>query len=170
MKNFLILILLLGSGCVSQVLPPSTDDIIFKIDQPVYIHPSRHEVYRKSLAKALERAEVFTEVKMETVDDPEVFRAKVHRRVSGSAVIPFFTFISLGIIPTIVEEEFGESFYLNYEGKQYKVEATWKGNTILGWLAVVMNVLPGRTMGSPEESRRFERFLKSKIKDSLPKL
>lgn len=167
MKYLILMISIITSGCVSQVLPPRVDDVDFKVDQPVYVKEHKRPVYSASLRSALMETEIFKDVKKSSQTNDEMYVAKVHRQVHGSSALPFMTFLTLGIIPTVTEEEWGESFYLQVDGRQYEIEATWKGNTMLGWLAILANLSPGRTASHPEESELFKRFLKSKIKESL---
>lgn len=167
MKYALIPLALLLSGCASMVLPPKTPDTTLRIDQQIYVEPYRYPAYSRSLHKALEGADIFTEVRTGESRDPEPYVARVNRRVHGNAVIPFLTFISLGIIPTITEEEFGESFFLVHEKNTHDIEATWKGKTVLGWAALILNVSPNRTFGNPERSRRYDSWLGSKIQEAV---
>ena len=164
MKIIPIFLTLLLSGCVSQTLPPKVPESSLKIDNAISIKPHQHPVYSESLQAAIEGTEIFTQV---TTNDTSDTTAKVNRQVHGSAVIPLLTILSLGIIPTTVEEEFGKSFILVHRGKTHEIEATWNGNTILGWAALPMNLSPNRTMGNPEKHPRFAAFLRSKIAEAI---
>jgi hypothetical protein len=82
----------------------------------------------------------------------------------NSAVIPALSIISLGIIPTIFQDEHCEGMLLRRaagrpksEGVQIKMR--YKGTVIMGWGAVVVGALPGWSYGSMESDSRFvERF------------
>ena len=167
MKYIIGSLVILLSGCVSQVLPPGVAETELNIDRPVYVEPYRFPAYSQSLQSALEGTEIFSEVHTAKPPNSPVYVARVNRRVHGNAVIPFWTFLTLGVFPTITEEEFGESFDLIHDGKTYTIDATWKGNTVLGWAALPLNLLPDRVSENPEKTRRFHAFLKSKIAEAI---
>lgn len=167
MKHLFLLLSVLLSGCASVVLPPKTPNTAFQVTEPVRVEPYRYPAYRESLHEALERSEVFSEVRSGDAPGSAPYLAKVHRQVHGSAVIPLLTFVSLGLIPTVTEEEFGESFHLVHDGKTHEIEATWKGRSVLGWVALILNVSPDRSARNPEETPRFASFLRSKLREAL---
>ena len=76
-------------------------------------------------------------------------------------------FVSLGIIPTITEEEFGKSLFLVHGDTTTDIDATWKGKTVLGWVALFLNLSPNRTSQNPEDSRRFRSCLRSKVANAI---
>jgi hypothetical protein len=167
MKTVPLLLALLSSGCATQVLPPKVHPSAFTIDQPVHVKSYRYPAYSESLKEALAGTRVFTAVTTAKTHSSESYVAEVNRQVHGNAVIPLLTFISLGIIPTVTEEEFGESFFLRHKGETHRIEATWKGHTTLGWVALFMNFSPSRTFSDPESHSRFHAFLRSKIQESI---
>jgi hypothetical protein len=82
----------------------------------------------------------------------------------NSAVIPVFTLISLGIIPTVFQEEQCEGMLLRAAANQPKrngveVTARFKGTFVMGWAAVVCGAMPGWSYGPVATDSRFvQRF------------
>jgi len=82
----------------------------------------------------------------------------------NSAVIPLFTGISFGLIPTVFSDEHCEGMLLRKasglpKSEGVQIEARYKGTVIMGWAAVVIGALPGWAYGSVEDDPRYaERF------------
>jgi hypothetical protein len=82
----------------------------------------------------------------------------------NSAVIPALSIISLGVIPTIFQDEHCEGMLLRTATGQptnsgVQVAVRYKGPVIMGWVAVVVGALPGWSYGSVDRDSRFaERF------------
>ena len=68
------------------------------------------------------------------------------------------TGLSFGIIPTTVNERHGYSFSFARPGAtapRVPIRFVYKGPTTLGWWAVVLNLLPDRTMRDVDNHPRF---------------
>jgi hypothetical protein len=167
MKLFLVLLLLVCSGCASMVLPPKTPHPAITIDQAVDVESDHFPAYSRSLQKSLENTGIFAEVRAGDARGSAPYVVRVNRHVHGNAVIPFLTFISLGIIPTVTEEEFGESLFLDHAGKTTAIDATWKGKTVLGWAALILNLSPNRTSRNPEQSPRFRAYFGAQVAEAI---
>lgn len=82
----------------------------------------------------------------------------------NTAIIPLLSIISIGVIPTIFQDEHCEGMLLRRAAGQPKsegvpVEVRYKGLVIMGWVAVVVGTLPGWSHGSADTDSRFaERF------------
>ena len=82
----------------------------------------------------------------------------------NTAVIPALTILSLGVIPTIFQDEHCEGMLLRRAAGRPKsegvqVEVRYKGTVIMGWAAVVMGAMPGWSYGSAKSDSRFvDRF------------
>ncbi len=82
----------------------------------------------------------------------------------NSAVIPVLSIISLGVIPTIFEDEQCAGMLLRKAAGRPKSEGVqvvvrFKGPVIMGWAAVVVGAMPGWAYGSVDTDSRFaDRF------------
>ena len=82
----------------------------------------------------------------------------------NSALIPALSIISLGIIPTIFEDQHCQGMLLRRAAGRPKNEGVQvavrhKGQVVMGWVAVVVGALPGWSYGSVYNDSRFaERF------------
>jgi hypothetical protein len=82
----------------------------------------------------------------------------------NTAVIPIFSIISLGVIPTIFQDQQCKGMLLRTAAGRPKregvvVEVRYKGPVVMGWAAVVIGALPGWSYGSADTDPRFvERF------------
>jgi hypothetical protein len=82
----------------------------------------------------------------------------------NSAVIPLFTILSLGIIPTVFDDEDCLGMELRHAGapasaRSVRIEFGNKRRVVMGWAAVIMGILPGWSHGSPRnDSRFYQRF------------
>ena len=82
----------------------------------------------------------------------------------NSAVIPLFTILSLGIIPTVFDDEDCMGVELRHTGgpasaRSVRIEFSNKSRVVMGWAAVIMGILPGWSHGSPRnDSRFYQRF------------
>jgi len=82
----------------------------------------------------------------------------------NTAIVPVLSIVSIGIIPTVFEDEHCEGMLLRRSAgapntSGVRVEVRSKQPVILGWVAVVAGLLPGWSHGSVEnDSRLAERF------------
>jgi hypothetical protein len=174
---FSVCLLIMTTGCGSTQLPAqlTAEESAFLnkykgINAVVGVENYKYPAYSDSLFNALKGADIFTDVKyLNSQDDFEdiSYTARVNKRIYGTAVFPFWTIITFGIIPTIVSERHGESFLLTSTetGKQYPIEVIWTGETILGWWGLFDSLLyPNRIcFGSPEKTERFYKRLRLEI-------
>lgn len=156
-------------GCGSSALPApltteqrtSAEEASFPVT--VGVERDQYPVYSDALLEVLRESGLFTRVEpLEAAPDATLI-AQVERRVYGTAVIPVFTAVSLGLVPTVVDEEHGYSFSLrtaNGAGTKVLIDATYSGPTTLGWLAAVRNLSPDFARGDPKKTDRFRMFLR----------
>jgi hypothetical protein len=80
------------------------------------------------------------------------------------AIIPLWTLLTLGIIPTVFEDENCEDMELRRAGApasatSVQIEFRYTGRVVPGWGAVIMGILPGWSYGSARSDPRFyQRF------------
>lgn len=168
-----ILSLVVG-GCVgwgSAALPPKLSEAerarIAGAHVPMTVGVERCDapVYSESLRDALRRTGIFDRVDdLERFDEPPSLVARVERRVHGTAVVPLWTLLTFGIVPTSVEETAGWSFSLGAPerpGERVRIECVHTGRTTLGWIAVFEAADPDRTIVpfAPTDSARFRERL-----------
>lgn len=159
-------------GCTSMVLPrPLTETELSQIsrtrfDASVGVEKDENPLYSDRLIQALRRTGLFNKVeKLENLPKPDLI-ARVERHVYGTPTVPFLTGLSLGFIPTVVREEWGEVFSLRspmIADSEITIDFTYRGATVLGWAAGFWNFSHNRTSVSPRESQRFYQALSSVI-------
>ena len=119
-------------------------------------------MYSERLIESLRRTGLFDAVgSLEELPDAAL-AARVERTIYGTATVPVLTAVSLGFIPTTVEEEWGESFSLRRNGSTSEtvpVDFSYRGPSTLGWWAVVRSFSPDVTTASPPETERFRDAL-----------
>lgn len=163
---FLPLVFVLA-GCFSSPLPPALtpeEQAFIKGSETLVataaVKEYKHPVYSEELYKTLKTANVFSDViYLGDVHDKKVaYVVEVNRRIHGKASLwPLLSVISVGVIPTWVEERHGISFILRKMDDPSDVryvEVVWSGTTILGWAGFFTAILPGRTW-DPEASARY---------------
>jgi hypothetical protein len=155
-------------GCSSAALPPTPEaSDLAKVRAahfPVTIGVERYRwpVYSERLIGALRSTGLFDAVgSLEELPDATLV-ARVERPIHGTATIPVFTVLSLGFIPTTVQEEWGESFSLQRNGvasQPVGVEFSYRGPSTLGWWATVRSMSPDISTADPRETERFRDAL-----------
>jgi hypothetical protein len=181
-------------ACSSEPLPPKpTEDEMALVrathfDTTVAVLPTNPPIYGESFTEILQRTELFNGVgTLEQFPDAGL-TVRVEGSGAGTATIPIFTFISGGLIPTIVEETWGTLFslapntlpegaglapstpvLLHQPNHQVRgqgpvvVDFVYGGDTILGWASIIYNLSPDRTREDPEETERFRDTLSLEI-------
>ena len=135
-------------------------------------------VYSVRLVDGLRATELFERVALlDEFESPPDLVAHVHRRIHGSAVIPVWSMLTLGIIPTNVEEDSGYSFWLATSGAptdRVLVEYVHRGTTTLGWIAVFDTFSSERTINVFKKKklmpRMTDRLAQRIALDALPHL
>jgi hypothetical protein len=177
-KLLLVIAALLGvfamlGGCASSSLPPRITQGQRALLEKTHFHlsvgvlPDRYSIYSHNLLKALQETRLFDRVDyVHNFSSPPDINARVHEHIYGSAVLPIYTGLSLGIIPTTVDEEHGFSFELSSPQAnlpRVPVRSVHKGPTTLGWWAMALNCLPDRTCQEVKTHPRTIEFLASRI-------
>ena len=155
-------------GCSSAALPPAP--LASEMDRvrathfraTVGVEKYQYPVYSERLIGSLRRTGLFEAVDSLEKNPDATLVARVERRIYGTATIPVFTALSLGLIPTTVQEEWGESFSLrrnNSASQPVAVEFAYRGPSTLGWWAAVRSLSPDISTANPRETERFRDAL-----------
>jgi hypothetical protein len=122
--------------------------------------------YSNGLIRSLRRTGMFLEVDYahNLTSPPDLF-AETARGVSGCAVIPVWTALTLGVIPTVCQERYGEVFNLRRvrDGDSVRVSYVGQGPAVLGWVAVLLNPFPGWSMKSVRMTSRFDQQVAASV-------
>jgi hypothetical protein len=124
------------------------------------------EAYAGSLAKLVARSGAFSQSRYERSSNPsgQDLVATPTGEYCNSAVIPIFSIISLGIIPTIFQDEQCTGMLLRKRAglpkrEGIQINARYKGPVVMGWAALVVGLAPGWSYGEAADDARFaERF------------
>ncbi len=129
----------------------------------VAVEPDEYPVYSQRLERQLAESGLFERVGcIDTVARPTLI-ARVERHVSGAAVIPLWTALSLGVIPTIFTEEHGYLFSLRRAtdaGSRVVVDATYSGRSMMGWFALFANISPDYAFERVETTDRYRWYFR----------
>lgn len=155
----------LSGGCGSGTLPPKLSQeqqAILKATRfpaTVGVAKDKFPVYSDHLIRALQETRLFRRVdSLSSFSESPTLIARVERHIYGTAVLPLFTILSLGIIPTTVEEEHGHSFSLrsaDTPDNGVQIEFSYRGPTTLGWYGGLLNLSSNRASGDVRTSKRF---------------
>ena len=143
-------------GCASTASPPALTttqrgDLASAQCHHVSIGVERYawSVYSERLTAALRATHLFGRVDaLDAFATPPTFVARVERPIYGTAAVPWLTAVTLGLIPTTVEEEHGYSFALTPRFapiQRIPVEFSYHGPSTLGWRALFVNLAHGGT-------------------------
>ena len=122
--------------------------------------------YGGSLAKLVEASGAFQTHRYERSSSPsgQDLVATSTGLYCNTAVIPALSIISLGVIPTIFDDEQCAGMLLRKaagrpKSEGVRVEMRFKGRVMMGWAAVAVGAMPGWAWGSVDTDTRFaERF------------
>ncbi len=151
-------------GCSSAALPPEPRaSELAKVRAThfrttVGIEKDQYPVYSQRLVESLRHTGLFDAVDALEHLPNATLVARVQRHIYGTASIPIFTVLSLGIIPTTVQEEWGESFTLRRNGTAQPavaIDFSYVGPSTLGWWAAIRSLSPNITTVSPPGTSRF---------------
>ena len=120
--------------------------------------------YASSLAALLEASKAFRSCRLTSRPDASsVLLATSSGQYCNTAVIPLWTILSFGIVPTVFDDEDCEGVVFRSARAQssasVEVGVRHKGTVVMGWAAVPLGLLPGWSHGDLREDSRFrERF------------
>jgi hypothetical protein len=173
----------LTGACSTTTLPPDLSDAqrdlirTTRFDATVGVETYDPPVYSERLIDALRATALFKQVEpVAAYKTPPDLIARVERPVSGDPVLPLVTVLTLGLLPTVVDEKHGHVFSLRSgrkEGDALGIECTFTGRTTLGWLAAALNFLPNHALRDSTLDARMAEMLALQIatgKDSIAAL
>lgn len=124
------------------------------------------EAYGDALAKLVIASGTFRSSRYERTSAPagQDLVATSTGVYCNTAMIPVLSILSLGLIPTVFQDEHCQGMLLRTaagqpESEAVQIDVRYTGTVIMGWAAVVVGVLPGWSYGSIEGDSRFaDRF------------
>jgi hypothetical protein len=169
----------IAGGCASTTLPPrlNADEQAMvnktRMNLTLGVEECKWPAYSDGLVKALGKTHLFARVDhLKNFDRPPDLVAHIENTIYGSATIPILTGLSLGIIPTTVNEDHGYSFSLSrrIDSQRVPIEFKYSGPTTLGWWAVILNLSPNRTMRDVDSHPRFSDGLAWAVISKQPEI
>jgi len=154
------------AGCGTTMLPPRLTqdeaDAIKGVHFPYTVGVRRfiHPAYSKSLLEALQASELFDRVDyVENYTNTPDLLAVVDRTYTTHPCVPFLWLLSFGAVPEGCEERYGNIFSFVGDDTNNAVHVDFRltGYSILGWLALPMNLLPDWTLSDPEKHPRYHQ-------------
>jgi hypothetical protein len=155
-------------ACTSSTVPPKlTEEDLARVHAthfPWTLGVERYKLpaYSDSLIASLRRTGLFDRVdELDKVPEASVV-ARVRTEIYGNAVIPLWTCLSIGVVPTITVEQHGHAFSLAprcCSDRAVAVDFRYSGPTVLGWFAMLKNFGPDSTRKSPYDHARFHAAL-----------
>lgn len=93
----------------------------------------------------------------------------------NSAVIPILTGLSLGIIPTVFDDEDCEGVELRRAGAPpsasfVRIDFRSKNRVVMGWAGVIVGILPGWSYGSAHDDSRFHQRFRLEVIKHQPEI
>lgn len=155
-------------GCTASVLPKrlttsqqaSLEGVHFNVSVGVVpIYPSGSVFGTERLTRNLRETGLFDVVKAneEFLKNPDLLLI-IDDKYANDAPMPIATFLTLGIIPTFVDQQYGYAFWLyapsRPEEKIY-IDYLFEGQYVIGGLGSLLNVSPDWTKDGVKNNRRF---------------
>ncbi len=172
----LALALAWSGGCVSAPLPPASGDgaVAAPMDLTVGVEPARVEAFSDELLRSLRASGAFARVeRIDRLATPPDLLARVEHGWEGTAAIPILTVLSLGLVPTIVEETYGLAFTLRAPGSAspaVAIDARWTGRIWLGLASAPLNLSPDRTGADWRGHPRWAAHLRRSVGRRSPEI
>lgn len=124
---------------------------------PIYPHGSVFGT--EHLTRILQETGLFDVVKAneEFLKNPDLLLI-IDDKYTNDAPMPIATFLTLGIIPTFVDQQCGYAFWLYAPGRQEEkiyIDYLFEGQYVIGGLGSFLNVTPDWTNDDVMNSQRF---------------
>ena len=174
---------ILTGACSTTTLPPELSDAqhdligATRFDATVGVEAYQSPVHSDRLVDALRATAMFRQVDpIASFKAPPDLIARVEQPVQGESVLPLKTALTLGLLPTTIDEKHGHVFSLRsgrMDGDALGIACTFTGRTTLGWLAAALNLLPNHAMKESTLEARMQEMLALQLatgKDSIAAL
>ncbi len=166
-----------GCGSFSLPPPPTQEQLAVlkntRFDATVGVEDYTYPVYSERLLVDLRSTGLFKSVEpLGKLRNPDLV-VRVEKPIHGTAVIPFWTVITLGVVPTTVEEEHGYVFSIRspaHPESSVLVDSVFRGPSTLGWAAFFLNFSSNRTSTNPEQSPQFRERLAISVSSRAPEI
>jgi hypothetical protein len=130
------------------------------------------DAYAKSLAKLVAGSKAFRASRLEARPGADADLVAISNGAHcNTAIIPVFTIITVGLIPTVFEDEDCHGVVIRSARpstsqpvpepvpQPVEIGVRHKGQVVMGWAALVFGALPGWSYGSGSDDSRYrERF------------
>jgi len=129
------------------------------------------QAYAKSLANVLASSHAFRASRFETSPgaDADLVAMSIGLKCESS-VVPLFTILSAGIIPTVFDGESCDGMIIRSAKPAtpppVEIRVRQNGQTVVGWAAVVFGALPGWAWGSVGDDRGYDELFRREIAKS----
>ncbi len=178
MVPLVALVVALG-GCMSYALPPSPSaaeqELVASTHFPATVGVERYHdpVWSLGLLESLRYTGLFDRVAfLDAIKNPDLI-ARVREPVRAGEPLWVLPILTLGVIPAIAEDEWGEVFSL-YSSKapdrSVPIDFKYTGGQHVGWIAVVTGMVPGRTWARPPWTRPYRNALSATICRQAPEI
>ncbi len=116
--------------------------------------------YARSLAELLAESHAFRSNRMEAEPGSDTdLIASPTGVYCNTAIVPFWTILSIGLVPTVFDEENCDCMVLRSAklpaAGSVEVGVEYKGRVVMGLAAVPLGALPGWSHGSAREDTRY---------------
>ncbi len=134
----------------------------------VEVEPYRYAYHSDLLLQTLRDAGVFQVVApVGTLPDGPDFVARIEQPPENPAFVePMATFVTLGIVPTTLNEEHGFAFSLappDRPDDRVHLDYRFGGESTMGWWALLLNLSPDRGFEHPHDHERFSQGLAAEV-------
>jgi hypothetical protein len=120
--------------------------------------------YARSLAELLAASHAFRRSRLEAEQGSDTdLIASSTGAYCNKAIIPFWTLLSLGVVPTVVDDEDCDFMELRSAKSpaagSVEVGVQYRGRIVMGLVAIPLGAVPGWSHGSARKDNRYrERF------------
>ena len=118
------------------------------------------------LIRSLRKTQLFLEVDYaHRLSGPPDLVAAISRGIGGCSVIPVWTALTLGIIPTVCQERYGVEFTFRAPRTRDSVAVSYvgRGPVVLGWIGGVLSAFPGWSRKSVRMTSRYDDHVAATI-------
>jgi hypothetical protein len=166
----------LALGCASTTLAPPlgpaerAELARTRFERALCVEAHPVAAFSAELTRVLRASALFPSV--EPCESAEGAQAELLASIDGhgftTPVIPFWTALSLGLIPTHAEEEFGFRIVLRRRharapAEAVTIETRYRTRTTLGWVALLLNRSSDRTSGAAHDHARHREWIAWRI-------